>query len=346
MTEQSKKPKQLKSDTRQWNSGRVHFAVIGWPGKPNDNYIVFEKNFFGKTKNPNQKFNLKFTDWNNLKKLVDGELTSVTEWEKTVAVVDDNSLAELIKNDPDIFSKVLSNPNILKLSDSSFESLDRIAVKIYEIKTDKIDLILKKLAETNSTDLENFSTLLNDLRINQVSMMTTLVYQKLKIIDLLENVILSKESREKDVHQIFEKHPWLLGRAFEIVSSDRALTEYLNTNLEDDPETRVRPDIIARTIPHTDDIVIIELKRPGIKLKAKHIGQVLEYKALVQRIKPNIKNINCFVFGYEKDNTFTSSKDAEIRTFAELVSELRHEYKVYQDVLEVGQDLDFEFKSK
>ena len=36
------RPTQLKSDTRQWNSGRVKFAVIGWKGKPDRNYIILE----------------------------------------------------------------------------------------------------------------------------------------------------------------------------------------------------------------------------------------------------------------------------------------------------------------
>ena len=53
---ESEGPKQLKADTRQWNSGRVKFAVIGWENRPDDNYIVFEKNFFGQSKNPDQKF--------------------------------------------------------------------------------------------------------------------------------------------------------------------------------------------------------------------------------------------------------------------------------------------------
>ena len=88
--------------------------------------------------------------------------------------------------------------------------------------------------------------------------------------------------------------------------------------------------------------MIIELKKPGIKLKAKHIGQVLEYKALVEKHKPNVKSINCFLFGYEKDNTFTNSKDAVIKTFSELVTELRQEYKEYQKVLDVGNELEID----
>ena len=55
-------PKQLKSGTRQWNSGRIKFAVIGWKDKPEKNYIIFEKSFYGKTQWPDQKFNLRYID--------------------------------------------------------------------------------------------------------------------------------------------------------------------------------------------------------------------------------------------------------------------------------------------
>jgi hypothetical protein len=337
----SKRPTQLIADTRQWNSGRVKFAVIGWREKPEKNYIIFEKNFWGKAIHTDQKFNLRFSDWQNLKKLIDGDLTDITGWQKTIAIADSESLKKLIEKDPDVFEKVLTSPNILKLSSASFESLDRIAIKIYEVKAEKIDLILKKISETTAVDLEKFSALLNDLRLNQISMMTSLVYQKLKIIDLLEKIIVNPMNKEADVHRVFESNPWLLGRNFDIVSSDKPLSEYLNANLKDNPETRRRPDIIAKTVPYTQDIIIIELKAPGIKLKAEHIGQVLTYKALVQRYKPNTKNIHCFVYGYEKDTTFTLSNDATIKTFSELITKLRNEYKEYQKILEIGSEMSY-----
>ena len=111
-----------------------------------------------------------------------------------------------------------------------------------------------------------------------------------------------------------------------------------------DTETRKRPDIIAKKIPYTEDIVLIELKAPGVKLKANHIGQVLTYKALIQRNKPNVKNIHCFVYGYEKDMTFSMSNDAEIKTFSELISDLRAQYQEYQKVLEEGREIDEEIE--
>src|SRR3989344_3200727 len=277
-------------------------------------------------------------DWLNLKKLVDGELTNITEWEKTISVVDQKSLAKLIETDPDSLGKILSNPNILKLSESSIESLDRLAIKLYEIKTGRIDLILKELSKSTSEDIVRFSSLLNDLKLNQISMMASLVYQKLKVIDLLEKTCCDTTRSERDVHEIFERNCWMVGKEYEIIQSDRSLSTYLGENMPIDTETRKRPDIIGKKIPYTEDIVLIELKAPGIKLKANHIGQVLTYKALIERHKPNVKNIHCFVFGYEKDTSFTLSRDATIKTFSELAAELRDEYREYQKILDMGKE--------
>lgn len=77
-------------------------------------------------------------------------------------------------------------------------------------------------------------------------------------------------------------------------------------------------------------MVLIELKAPGVKLKANHIGQVLTYKALILNNKPNVKNIHCFVYGYEKDTTFSMSNDAKIKKFSELIADLRAQYQEYQ----------------
>ena len=333
------KPRQLKADTRQWSGGRVKFAIIGWPGKPDKNYIIFEKNFLGKSHHPDQKFNLLQKDWKNLKRLIDEELSPTTGWDSSIAVANKASIEKILQDDPDVIEKILSNPNVLKLGDRSLESLDRIAIKLYDVKKEQMDLILKEIANTTPDDLQKFGTLLNDLKLNQISMMTSLVYQKLKIIDVLETVITQTDKKERDVHQIFEKHPWLLGRSFDIVTSDKPLSEYLQTNIKEDPETKKRPDIIAKVVPYSHDIVIIELKAPGIKLKADHIGQVLTYKALVERHKPSVKNIHCFVFGYEKDVSFTLSRDATIKTFSELAAELRDEYREYQKILDMGKEV-------
>lgn len=336
------KPKQLKADTRQWKSGRVKFAVIGWEGRPNDNYIVFEKNFFGHSKTPDQKFILRERDWTNLKRLIDGDLQEFSEWEKTIPTVDQAGLTVLISQHPDLFEKLLSNKNILKLSEASFESLDRLAIKLYEVKTERIDLILKELSVTSGADLTQFSRLLEDLRLSQVSTLASLVYQKLKVIDLLEATCTNPEKRERDVHDIFDKNSWLVGKEYEIVQSDRSLSKFMDENSSMEPDLKKRPDLILKVVPGSQDVVLVELKAPGVPLKADHIGQVLTYRALIEKNKANVKNVHCFVFGYEKSPTFCLSKDVVMKTFSELIAELRAEYREYTRIIESGREIEAE----
>lgn len=336
------KPKRLKSDTRLWSGGRVRFSVIGWEGKPDRNYIIFEKNFFGNSRNKDQKFIVHEHDWKNLRQLIDGEFSDTTGWEKQISVVNQESLSKLILEDPESIEKIISNPNILKLSNTSLESLDRLAIRLYDIKTEKIDLILKELSTATKDDVLKFSTLLDDLKLNQISTMASLVYQKIKVIDLLEDTCSDITNSERNVHEIFEKNSWLMGKDFEIVQSDKSLANYLDAKISQDPNTKKRPDIIAKIVPCSQDIVLIELKAPGIKLRAENIGQVLEYKAIIKNLRPSTKKIHCFLYGYEKANTFMESNDVIIKTFSEIISELRQEYKEYQNILESGKEIEEE----
>lgn len=330
---------QLKADTRQWTSGRVRFAVIGRAdGKQGDKYIVFEKTFFGRSSQRPQKFILHEHDWKNLKRLIDGDLVEHTGWETSIPSLDQAALSQLLQKEPDLFEKLLANPNVASLSSASMESLDRLAVRLYEIKTERLDVILQELSRASGKDIETFSSLLEDLRLSQVSTMAALVYQKLKMIDLLEATCGNPEKSEADVHEIFEANPWLVGKTYEIVQSDRTLATYLQEYAPHDPETKKRPDLILKTLPNTSDVILIELKAPGVKLKAQHIGQVLEYKAIIQQNKPNVEEVHCFVYGYQKDVTFLTSKDAEIRTFSEVIAQLRAEYREYARIIEAGRE--------
>lgn len=64
------------------------------------------------------------------------------------------------------------------------------------------------------------------------------------------------------------------------------------------------------------------------------------YKAIIEQNKPSAKEIHCFLYGYEKSPTFTKSKDVVIKTFSEIIAELREEYAEYSKVLETGKEID------
>lgn len=331
--------KVLRRDTRQWTSGRVRFAVIGLLNYPGKNYILFEKDFFGRSRQLPQRFILHFHDWQNLKRLIDGDLIKETKWVPSQAITE-VMLKKILDENPDFLETILRVPNITKFSGVSLEALDRLAIRIFEIKRENVDLILKRLSESKDRELITFASLLKDLKLNQVSMLSSLVYQKLKIIDLLENLTSNRKISEKKVHEIFESNIWLCGKNFEIVQSDKSLNKYLDEKISKERGTQIRPDLIVKRIPYTEEIILIELKAPGIKLRADDVGQVLKYKAIIEQNKPSVKEIYCFLYGYEKSPTFTKSRDVIIKTFSELIGELRDEYAEYSKVLEIGQEID------
>lgn len=336
--EDNVKPKLLKSDTRQWSSGRVRLAVVGIEGHPEKNYIVLEKNFFGRSSLSPQKFILRLHDWDNLKKLIDEDgLAEKAKWPKPV-LVNPKNIQEVVNDHPELLGVVLAAPNIAKLSGVSLEALDRLAIRVFEVKRETLDLVFQRLAESSSSAIADFASLLKDLRLGQVSMLSALIYQKLRIIDLLETITKDPTNKERAVHEIFEANGWLLGQGLEILQSDESLVKYLDIKVKIDPETGKRPDLIVKRIPYANEIVLVELKAPGVRLSAKHIGQVLVYKALILANKPGIKNISCFLFGYEKSSTFVESKDVAIKTFSEIISQLRDEYSEYSKILEAGKE--------
>lgn len=343
--------------TRTWSSGTVRFTVIAIEGHPGSTYISLEKDLIGKPlKIGVQRFRLRLRDWNNLKQLIESELQEKHGWllqSSGVTLVPGQLTEEMVKlvnENPQLVERLLGAPNLKSLSASSFEHLNRLAMKVYQVQSQNVELVLKNLSKASPEEFVQFATLLTDLRLGQVATLANMVKQKLEIIGLFEKLASSQKSREREVHKLIEDNPWIANKSYEVLASDRMLAEYLQKNLKEDPELKKRPDLIVKRIPSHDELVLIELKAPNVKLRPAHIGQILEYKSLVQKFKPGTKNIDCYLFGYEKHGSFThESKDVTIRTFSELSSALRDEYQEYLRVLEESSqdveqdDVDFPF---
>jgi len=335
-----KKANIVKKATRQWKGGVVRFAVMNVKGHPESNYIIFEKDLLGRGERGHQRFNMRLHDWNNLKNLIEVDLRENHQWvldNEGITLVPINKVEDIhkiLENNPDFISTILDYPGLENLSKESFESLNRLAVRIYEIQSKNLDSILNKLSRARSDEFQQFAALLNDLQLGQISSLADIVRQKIKIINLFEKLADSPETKEKEIHRLIENNPWVAGKKYEITSSDETLQKYLREKSQPAPELRKRPDLIAHRIPYQNEIILIELKRPSVKLAPKHIGQILEYKSLIENYKPNTQNIDCFIFGYERNPAYRiNSKDVTIKTFSELIDELKDEYKEYLSVL-------------
>jgi hypothetical protein len=345
MSSEPKKPSRasvVASDTRKWTSGIVRFRVLTVEGHPEENYIILEKHLLGKPLTVGiQRFRLRLKDWNNLKRLIEIDLPEKHQWileNSGISFVHGQNAVELSKfvnENPEFIGKILASPNLKLLSAASFESLSALAIKIYQVQSKNIEIVLRNLSKASPDEFVQFASILKDLRLGQVATLVNLVKQKLEIIELFDRLTGTQTTREKEIHQLIENNPWIVDKKYEILTSDKQLGEFLGREVKEDPELKKRPDLIVRKVPKHDELVLIELKRPEVMLTPRHVGQVLEYKSLIRRFKSSATTIGCYLFGYRRHPSHSiESQDVQVRTYSELVSSLRDEYQEYLKVLE------------
>lgn len=340
-TPQPRKARRIASDTRQWSSGIVRFAVIEVEGHPERTYLKFEKDLIGIPLKGGgvQRFNLHLRDWNSLKRLVETDLAERHHWllEASGLHVLPSGSADLVRfleANPGLVEKILDLQNLASLSKESFEALNRLALKIYAVQGRHLDTILEKLSQASEHEFVQFAALLQDMRLGQVATLATLIRQNLAIINLFRALTSARATREGAIHEVIENNIWIANKRYEIVASDETLARYREENATLDPDLKKRPDLIVKRLPYEQHVVLIELKRPEIQLHARHIGQILEYRDLIRHYRPSVQSIDCYLFGYAKSKGFSGSRDVTLRTYSELVSELEDEYREYLRVLE------------
>lgn len=120
---------------------------------------------------------------------------------------------------------------------------------------------------------------------------------------------------ENELHSLFKESPWLIRPEFgSFITSDKPMGQLCATLnkvlsiddvVEDDldiSEDATRPDLVflATDSPNPDEIVIVELKSPGIELEMKHLLQLEEYIMKVEeytqgKLGKDIKTIGYLV---------------------------------------------------
>lgn len=339
--------KVIKQVTKKWTSGITTFIVISDGEHVDRNYIILDRKLIGKPEK-NQFFNLHFQDWTKLKELIDNEMAQEHKWPIKDQTRDEtdvlNKLEHIIARDPDFLIKILSYTNIGKLTNASFEAIDKLGLRVYEIKAENLEFLLKKLSEAGEDELKNFVSILNQLRIGQISTIAELVRKKISIIKLLETLIKQKNTKEIEIHKLLESNLWLLNNNYDLLKSNKSLSDYLSANIKDDPELGKRPDLIIKMFlqdPH--HVVLVELKRPSVKLKAEHIGQLLGYKGIIENHNPSIKIIDLFLLGYDVDSNMPRElKDLSVDLLENIINKKRNEFDEFLKIIEESHEDEYD----
>lgn len=164
---------------------------------------------------------------------------------------------------------------------------------------DDISTILQAVVNLPKAKQSEFSSLLKKTELGNIIGASSLISDRITVLGVLKGMVFDpkfrrtvKERGELDV--LVRDHTWMFGERFHITMAETGLTKVMNRVAEDLGAKRkgrriLKKDgsvgrvdcFLGRSVPHSDagkrEYLLIELKRPSLKLGRKELDQVEDY---------------------------------------------------------------------
>nr|VFJ60121.1 MAG: Histidine kinase-, DNA gyrase B-, and HSP90-like ATPase [Candidatus Kentron sp. FM]VFJ60709.1 MAG: Histidine kinase-, DNA gyrase B-, and HSP90-like ATPase [Candidatus Kentron sp. FM]VFK13290.1 MAG: Histidine kinase-, DNA gyrase B-, and HSP90-like ATPase [Candidatus Kentron sp. FM] len=275
----------------------------------------------------------------------------------------------------------------LKQSDKQSKAFQlkmlRLAV---ENSPEDLQTVIAEVLNLPREKIEQLSELLRDVSLVGIINASKLVANRLDFLKGLEHLLFDSESKKNlkersQLHRIIAENTWLFGHEFSVSVDDRSLTEVLRKHRElkkldipiDEPVRRIDGStgivdlMLSRAIPsrYEDEIehLVIELKRPKVKIGESECSQIKNYALAVtrdERFRSLSATWNFWVISNEMDEyaMYESNQDGRplgiiqqssrdrikstiwVKTWSQIIKENKHRLQFIQDKLDysVGQE--------
>lgn len=196
---------------------------------------------------------------------------------------------------------------------------------------DNILKILEAALHMEESDREELAEILDRVSLRGLLEVAKLIDQRYRVYEKFKEVILDDEGKsyEKDVQVLLEENLWIIDEEYHLVAAEeddfevalRKLLEFRSGKLEKKPkiaseDKKKQVDILAcRQMNDGDCIkhIVVELKRPGIKLSKKHWDQLVEYERVISgeaRFNSADSKWMFYLIGSEADDFIVQQKQA------------------------------------
>lgn len=195
-------------------------------------------------------------------------------------------------------------------SDDDAKSLIEWILRYYE--SNVLKELMNAIAAADIQEAEKLAGLVNEWGLSQLNSVAGIIETQINIINRLEELISSGKAYEIDLHKLVERNLWLVREGLELWSSDKPLKTLLDGHFDAiyKDQQDLRPDLVCRSRDDGNDAVILEFKRPSVKIKMQHVTQALEYEGLIKAHRPNI-NFVTYIVGREYDPTVLAIREKQ-----------------------------------
>lgn len=341
---------------RTWGGGSLAIKVGYVREHPEKNRVVLEQ-----TRTINGQIEQKLfyirdaKDWNDICTAVNKlwpELASTTDGDQIEEAVKNavagQKLLDLISQYPNLLSTLPDDADILSMPEEHKDAFRQLLTA----SGDMAGAAINRLAQEKPSDIAEFVEILKKFRLATVNSLVTSIATKIAFIDKFELVVNDNNSYEilgdDSVHNLLKANIWILDQNFVILHEDTTINQIIASTGGQKVEGQAgstRPDFLCLVEQNGERgnrrIVIIEIKRPGIKIGLDHVKQALGYKVLLQtRSGTPIDKYEVYLIGSEIDPILQqhplNRSDVTALTYTDFISRARKFYKEYLDIVKAN----------
>ena len=243
----------------------------------------------------------------------------------------------------------LEKTSIIKVKDTliknsietdNIDSLKRILESMKALyKFESFQNYISELDDENLT-LEKVEKITNDWEYIESKELAKVAVGRIKAIEQFEKYVNGNASETKVIQPFLERFPWILDPRITTFEREKTYSQILKQNFPDEKleEKNRRIDFLCNLI--NGELIIIELKRPCIKIGYDQIKQALQYKVFIEKH-----------YKLEKVSTFLISDRYDMeevdKTMAEGLENNRELFiRSYSDLLRDAKKFNQEFINK
>ena len=220
------------------------------------------------------------------------------------------------------------------------ESIKRVLDNLKNLyKFESFQSYIENLKEENLT-VDEVEKITSDWEYIEAKELAKVAVGRIKAIEQFEKYVNGNESESKVIQPFLEKFPWILDPRITTFEREKTYSKILKDNFSDEKleGSNRRIDFLCNLV--NGELIIIELKRPNIKIKKEEIDQALNYKIFVQK-HYKLDKVTTFLMSdrYDMDPTVAINAKA-LETTGELF------IRSYSDLLRDAKKFNQEFINK